>query len=95
MFLYIAINKDRNTGYDITVPSLLGCFSYGDTLEQAIEETKQAIVFHIDCFSVNPLMAELLVSTMAISNKKSPRTRVSLSLFAVNTHTPTKKRISY
>ena len=34
------------------------------------------------CFSVNPLMAELLVSTMAISNKKSPRVRVGLSLFA-------------
>ena len=30
------------------------------------------------CFSVNPLMAELLVSTMAISNKKSPRVRVGL-----------------
>lgn len=48
MFLYIAINKDRNTGYGVTVPSLPGCFSYGDTLEKAIEATKQAIVFHIE-----------------------------------------------
>ena len=48
MFLYIAIHKDENTGYGVSVPSLPGCFSYGDTLEQAIEETKQAIVFHIE-----------------------------------------------
>lgn len=48
MFLYIAIHKDDDTGYGVSVPSLPGCFSYGDTLEQAIEETKQAIVFHIE-----------------------------------------------
>ena len=48
MFLYIAIHKDENTGYGVTVPSLPGCFSYGDTLEQAIEESKQAILFHIE-----------------------------------------------
>ncbi|MCO6524638.1 MAG: type II toxin-antitoxin system HicB family antitoxin [Candidatus Schmidhempelia sp.] len=48
MFLYIAIHKDENTGYGVTVPSLPGCFSYGDTLNQAIEEAKQAILFHIE-----------------------------------------------
>jgi predicted RNase H-like HicB family nuclease len=48
MFLYIAINKDENTGYGVTVPSLPGCFSYGDTLNQAIDEAKQAILFHIE-----------------------------------------------
>lgn len=48
MFLYIAIHKDENTSYAVTVPSLPGCFSYGDTLEKAIEATKQAIVFHIE-----------------------------------------------
>lgn len=48
MFLYIAIHKDENTGYGVTVPSLPGCFSYGDTLEKAIEESKQAILFHIE-----------------------------------------------
>lgn len=48
MFLYIAIHKDENTGYGVTVPALSGCFSYGDTLDKAIEETKQAILFHIE-----------------------------------------------
>ncbi|KDN12741.1 hypothetical protein BGI40_03705 [Snodgrassella communis] len=48
MFLYIAIHKDAETGYGVTVPSLPGCFSYGNTLNQAIEEVKQAILFHIE-----------------------------------------------
>ena len=48
IYLYIAIHKDKDTGYGVSVPSLPGCFSYGDTLEQAIEETKQTIVFHIE-----------------------------------------------
>ena len=52
MFLYIAINRDRNTGYGVTVPSLPGCFSYGDTLEKAIEESKQAILFHIEGLNI-------------------------------------------
>lgn len=42
MFFYIAIHKDENTGYGVTVPSLPGCFSYGDTLEEVMETAKHA-----------------------------------------------------
>ena len=43
--LYIPINKNRNTGYCLTVLSLFSCFSYGDTLKQAIEKTKKKSYF--------------------------------------------------
>ena len=48
MFLYIAVQKDGNTSYGVTVPALPGCFSYGDTLEAAITNTKEAIEFHLE-----------------------------------------------
>lgn len=48
MLLYIAIHKDAETGYGVTVPSLHGCFSYGDTLDDAVANTKEAIQFHIE-----------------------------------------------
>lgn len=48
MFLYIAIHKDAKTGYGVTVPSLPGCFSYGDTLTDAVANAKEAIQFHIE-----------------------------------------------
>ena len=39
--LYIPINKNRNTGYGVTVLSLFSCFSYGDTLKQTVEKNKK------------------------------------------------------
>ena len=41
----------RNTetsGYSIIVPELPGCFSNGETLEEAIENTREAIELHLE-----------------------------------------------
>ncbi|MDF7676791.1 type II toxin-antitoxin system HicB family antitoxin [Neisseriaceae bacterium ESL0693] len=48
MFLYIAIHKNAETGYGVTVPSLPGCFSYGDTLDDTVANAKEAIQLHIE-----------------------------------------------
>lgn len=42
------IHKDTGTGYGVTVPDLPGCFSAGDTLEEAIESAREAIACHIE-----------------------------------------------
>ena len=42
------IHKDTRTGYGVTVPDLPGCFSAGDTLEEAIESAQEAITCHIE-----------------------------------------------
>lgn len=44
----VAIHKDAGTGYGVTVPDLPGCFSAGDTLEEAISSTHEAIACHIE-----------------------------------------------
>jgi predicted RNase H-like HicB family nuclease len=40
---------DENTAYGVVVPDLPGCFSAGDTLDEAMENVKEAIALWIDC----------------------------------------------
>ena len=42
------IHKDEESGYGVTVPDLPGCFSAGDTLEEAIESAREAVACHIE-----------------------------------------------
>lgn len=44
----VAIHKDEGTGYGVTVPDLPGCFSAGDTLDEAIASAHEAIACHIE-----------------------------------------------
>ena len=44
----VAIHKDNGTEYGVTVPDLPGCFSAGDTLEDAIISANEAIACHIE-----------------------------------------------
>ncbi|WP_422882813.1 type II toxin-antitoxin system HicB family antitoxin [Pantoea agglomerans] len=49
MFYPIAIEAgDHEHAYGVTVPDLLGCFSAGDTLDEAIKNAKEAITGHIE-----------------------------------------------
>ncbi|ASY75521.1 hypothetical protein BJK05_15330 [Pectobacterium polaris] len=49
MFYPIAIEAGDDThAYGVTVPDLPGCFSAGDTLDDAIANAKEAITGHIE-----------------------------------------------
>ncbi|AJC66887.1 type II toxin-antitoxin system HicB family antitoxin [Dickeya zeae] len=49
MFYPIAIEAGDDThAYGVTVPDLPGCFSAGDTLDEAIANAKEAITGHIE-----------------------------------------------
>ncbi|ACT11232.1 MULTISPECIES: type II toxin-antitoxin system HicB family antitoxin [Pectobacterium] len=49
MFYPIAIEAGDDThAYGVTVPDLPGCFSAGDTLDDAITNAKEAITGHIE-----------------------------------------------
>ena len=44
MFYPIAIEAgDETTAYGVTVPDLPGCFSAGDTLEEAVKNAKRRL----------------------------------------------------
>jgi predicted RNase H-like HicB family nuclease len=48
MFYPAAIHKDPESAYGVTIPDLPGCFSAGDTVEEAIANGTEAIECHIE-----------------------------------------------
>jgi predicted RNase H-like HicB family nuclease len=44
----VVIHKDRDPDYGVTVPDLPGCFSAGDTAEEALGNVIEAIECHIE-----------------------------------------------
>lgn len=39
---------DKKHAWGVTVPDLPGCFSAGDTLEEAMDQTREAILLHVE-----------------------------------------------
>ncbi|HCH7478991.1 TPA: type II toxin-antitoxin system HicB family antitoxin [Acinetobacter baumannii] len=49
MYYSVAIEKgDENNAFGVTVPDIPGCFSAGDTFEEALEGVKEAIAGHLE-----------------------------------------------
>lgn len=44
----VAIHKDEDSDYGVSVPDLPGCFSAGDTLDDAMNQVVEAIETHIE-----------------------------------------------
>ena len=48
MRIHILLEPSDDGGYTVTVPSLPGCISEGDSREKAIENIKEAIALHLE-----------------------------------------------
>ena len=48
MLFPIVIHKDEESVYGVSVPDLPGCFSAGDTFEEAVESAREAIACHLE-----------------------------------------------
>ena len=44
----VVIHKDPESDYGVTVPDLSGCFSAGETLDEALLEVVEAIECHLE-----------------------------------------------
>jgi len=44
----IVVEQDEDGMYIVSVPSLKGCYTQGDSIEEAIENIKDAIRLHIE-----------------------------------------------
>lgn len=42
------LKKEIEGGYTVTAPSLPGCVTYGDTIEEAIKMAKEAISLYLE-----------------------------------------------
>jgi predicted RNase H-like HicB family nuclease len=59
MDIPVAIHKDENSVYGVVVPSVPGCFSWGDTLEGALTNARQAIYSHIQAMMDEGIPVEI------------------------------------
>jgi antitoxin HicB len=66
----ILLRKEPEGGYTVTVPSLSGCITYGDTIEEAIDMAKEAVELYIESLKehgeVIPTEESTLEYTIAI-----------------------------
>lgn len=44
----VLLRREPEGGYTVIVPSLLGCVTFGDTIEEAIKMAKEAIELYIE-----------------------------------------------
>ena len=44
----IVIHKDPDSDYGVTVPDVPGCFSAGETVEDALDNVQEALALHFD-----------------------------------------------
>ncbi|MDI6751544.1 MAG: type II toxin-antitoxin system HicB family antitoxin [bacterium] len=44
----ILLKKEPEGGYTVVVPTLTGCVTYGETIEEAIKMAKEAIELYIE-----------------------------------------------
>jgi len=66
----ILLKKEPEGGYTVTVPSLPGCITYGDTIEEAIKMAKEAIELYIESLKAHneeiPTEEETLEYTLTV-----------------------------
>ena len=47
MLFPVVVHKDRKTGYGVTIPDIPGCFTAGDTLDEALRNVQEAVETHL------------------------------------------------
>lgn len=53
MRFIVVIHKDENSDYGVTVPDLPGCFSAGETVEEALDNVAEAIECHLEALMLD------------------------------------------
>ena len=48
MRFYVVLEPDEEGGYNVSVPALEGCFTQGETEEDALENAKEAILCYLE-----------------------------------------------
>ncbi len=53
----LVIHKDEDSVYGVTVPDIPGCFSFGDTIDEAIDNAVEAIDSHLEVLAEDSVFA--------------------------------------
>lgn len=75
MKFMVIIHKAEEGGYCVEVPALPGCYSQGETIEEAITDIKEAIQLHIEVMREEgkeiPEEKELIVAQISMKNESN------------------------
>lgn len=52
----ILLTPEGDGGFSVSVPALPGCFTQGETIEEAVEMTKEAISLYLESLEEDKLM---------------------------------------
>ncbi|HJW85669.1 MAG TPA: type II toxin-antitoxin system HicB family antitoxin [Candidatus Brocadiaceae bacterium] len=68
----ILLRKEPEGGYTVVVPTLPGCITYGDTIDEAIKMAKEAIGLYIESLRIHgeeiPTEGDTLEYTLTIKS---------------------------
>ena len=68
----IFLRKEPEGGYTVTVPSLPGCVTYGETIDEAVKMAKEAIELYIETLAAQgediPIEDNLFETTVAVKS---------------------------
>ncbi len=65
MKLTVILEPSEEGGYTVTVPSLPGCISEGDNINEALENIQEAIELYLDCDEV-PYQQGIIVRELVL-----------------------------
>jgi predicted RNase H-like HicB family nuclease len=67
----VAIHKEDDSCFGISVPDIPGCFSAGETLDEALENTKEAISGHLEILADDNILAPKALPIDSYINESS------------------------
>ena len=59
MEIPVAIHKDEHSVYGVIVPDVPGCFSWGESIEDAMMNTREAIYSHVEAMLAEGIPVEI------------------------------------
>ena len=64
----VSVERDEDGKYIVSVPSLQGCYTQGDTIDEALENIRDAIRLHIDARRVvnEPIPLEVALEEVEV-----------------------------
>ena len=49
----VLLNKEPEGGFTVSVPTLPGCITYGDTMEEAVANVKEALELYLESLAAH------------------------------------------
>ena len=76
----VIIHKDKNTDYGVSVPDLPGCFSAGDTIDDALTNAVEAVECHIEGLLID---GEPVPTILSIEHHRKRKRQYSSGVWAL------------